>query len=217
MIRRSLQTLAVLLVLVGAFLGAGANPAAAELSTPDAVVALIAENLDAFYAEWLGADYRSPVAVYYYNTGDDPGSVFSACGTIGTDNAAYCPADESIYLDYTFLWALLEDGGDYAVGYALAHEWSHHVQQIYGIPGTVYTIELELQADCLAGLFSRRLADLGILEVGDLEEGLALAFAGGDPVGTDPLHQDAHGDGQTRMEWFAYGYDTYDWDACETY
>lgn len=99
----------------------------------------------------------------------------------------YCPADEKVYLDLSFYRDMqnhLGGGGDFALGYVLAHEVGHHVQNQLGITDRVSGLErgaskkeanrlsvmLELQADCFAGVWGRYTADQGMLENGDLQE-----------------------------------------------
>ena len=216
-VRSAAQTFALILAVLAPTLALRPAPAGAELESPEAVVDALVADLKGFYAQWMGSDYRAPAMIYWYNTGGNPGATASACGALGTNNAFYCGRDESIYLDYTYLDYLLRAGGDYTVGFVLAHEWAHHVQHLYGILGRVFSIESELQADCLTGVYSRHLDAIGMLEVGDADEAYALAEHLGDAPGTDPWHKGAHGTGDQRQEWFAHGYNQYTWAACETY
>lgn len=118
----------------------------------------------------------------------------------------YCPADEKVYLDLSFYRDMqnhLGGGGDFALGYVLAHEVGHHVQNQLGITDRVSGLErgaskkevnrlsvmLELQADCFAGVWGRYTADQGMLENGDLQEALDTAAA----IGDDRLQRQSQG------------------------
>ncbi len=114
----------------------------------------------------------------------------SACG--GADvlvGPHYCPFDEKIYLDETF-FAELHDrfgaqGGDVAEAYVIAHEVGHHVQHQLDILGTeaisnTKSIEVELQADCFAGLWAYSIKGRGILAFGEINEAIDAAAAVGD-------------------------------------
>ncbi len=215
--RRTVQAFALILAVLTPMLAMRPAPASAEFQTPEEVVNALVADINGFYADWLGSTYRAPAMIYWYNTNSNPGATSSACGTVATNNAFYCSGDQSIYLDYTYLYHLLRKGGDYSVGFVLAHEWAHHVQHLYGILGRVYSIQAELQADCLTGVYSRHLAATGMLEDGDMVEAYALAEILGDAPGSDPWHRTAHGQGYERQAWFLHGFNQYTWDACETY
>lgn len=107
----------------------------------------------------------------------------------------YCPADKKAYLDTSFFTTMtdrLGAGGDFAAAYVIAHEVAHHVQNELGILGQVHqarqrsnqteanalTVRLELQADCLSGVWARSVK--GLLEPGDIEEALNAARMIGD-------------------------------------
>ncbi len=118
----------------------------------------------------------------------------------------------------------------------LAHEYGHHIQQQLGIEQQVrsqsesnsgdaneLSVRLELQADCFAGLWGRSVYDQGILEGGDLEEGITAAEA----VGDDRIQEQAqgridpesftHGTSEQRRKWFRRGFDSGELSACETF
>ena len=115
--------------------------------------------------------------------------VQSGCGLASSATGPfYCPLDQKVYIDLGFFQELnrrFNAPGDFAQAYVLAHEIGHHVQQQLGIeqqvrqqsqqnPGdaNALSVRLELQADCLAGVWARSTYDRGILESGDLQEGL---------------------------------------------
>jgi predicted metalloprotease len=161
----------------------------------------------------------------------------------GTGQAAsgpfYCPADGNVYLDLGFFDELhrrFGAPGDFAQGYVIAHEVGHHVQNLMGTSDRVqeamqsdrrnanqYSVRLELQADCYAGIWGRSAASRNLLDPGDVEEGLAAAAA----VGDDRLQEMAgravnpesfsHGSSQQRMEWFQRGFQSGDIRDCDTF
>jgi len=164
----------------------------------------------------------------------------SACGPASSATGPfYCPLDGKMYLDLEFFRELSRRfgaPGDFAQAYVIAHEAGHHVQNLLGIAEEVrrgqqedpananrYSVALELQADCLAGVWARSVYQAGDLEAGDLEEGLAAAEA----VGDDRVQTSAgaavnpetwtHGSSEQRATWFRRGFDTGDASACDTF
>ncbi len=127
------------------------------------------------------ADYPEPQLVLFR------GATESACG--GADSRVgphYCPYDQKIYLDETFFDELQQLGGqgDVAEAYVLAHEVGHHVQNQLGLLDEEQTqadsIAVELQADCMAGLWAYSIRDLGVFEPGEIQEAMDAAAAVGD-------------------------------------
>ncbi|MDW8322614.1 MAG: neutral zinc metallopeptidase [Burkholderiales bacterium] len=169
-------------------------------------------------------------------------SVQSACGFAQSAMGPfYCPADQRLYLDMSFFDDLARRHGapgDFAQAYVIAHEVAHHVQTLLGITARVHAqrqrlgeveanrllMRLELQADCLAGVWAHH-ADRarGILEQGDLEEALAAVAS----VGDDRLQQSSrgyvvpdsftHGSSEQRMRWFVIGARSGDLRQCDTF
>ena len=148
----------------------------------------------------------------------------------------YCPADEKVYLDLSFYRDMqnhLGGGGDFALGYVLAHEVGHHVQNQLGITDRVSGLErgaskkeanrlsvmLELQADCFAGVWGRYTADQGMLENGDLQEALDTAAAIGDDRLQRRVVPDSftHGTSKQRYTWFRRGFDSGNPQQCNTF
>jgi predicted metalloprotease len=202
------------------------------------VAVTLAETEDSWQAIFrdLGGEYREPVLVLF------TGAVESGCGSAeAAMGPFYCSADQRVFIDLAFfdeLQARLGAGGDFPRAYVVAHEVGHHVQNLLGISGRVHelrqrvdeveanqlSVRLELQADCFAGLWAHR-ADraAGILEPGDIEEGLAAASA----IGDDTLQKNAgravvpdsftHGSAAQRQRWFRRGYDTGRFDDCDTF
>ena len=184
----------------------------------------------------LGARYSEPALVLY------SGATRSACG-LGQSAMGpfYCPLDQKVYVDLRFFDELKRRygaPGDFAQAYVLAHEVGHHVQKLLGISDKVQSLQrqsgeaganqlsvrLELQADCLAGVWANRAHELrNILEPGDVEEGLRAAAA----VGDDTLQRRTqgyivpesftHGSSKDRASWFRRGLAEGRLQACDTF
>lgn len=185
------------------------------------------------FPEQLGRSYEPPVLVLF------AGQTASPCGNAsGATGPFYCPADEKAYLDTEFFATLsrqLGAKGDFAAAYVIAHEVAHHVQNELGILGEVnnrrqtvseaqanaLTVRLELQADCLSGVWAREVK--GLLEPGDLKEALNAARMIGDDhlqsrAGRVPQpHTFTHGTSDQRESWFARGYKSGDVQDCDTF
>jgi predicted metalloprotease len=185
--------------------------------------------------------YEQPKVVLY-EQGTQTGCGFgqSAMGPF------YCPNDATVYLDLAF-WQEMEtrlgaSGADFARAYVVAHEFGHHVQNLTGISQKVlqaeqraggeaeanrYSVALELQADCYAGVWAKNASTASggrvALEAGDLEEGLKTANA----IGDDTLQKKTtgrvtpegftHGTSAQRMEWLKRGYQSGDPAQCDTF
>ncbi|WP_417606587.1 neutral zinc metallopeptidase [Primorskyibacter flagellatus] len=185
------------------------------------------------YPAQVGEDYTPPVMVLYSGVTQSP------CGSAsGATGPFYCPADRKAYLDTEFFSTLSQQlgaSGDFAAAYVIAHEVAHHVQNELGILGQVdqarrqssetqanaLTVRLELQADCLSGVWARSVD--GLLEPGDLEEALNAARRIGDDylqkrAGQVPQpHTFTHGTSEQRSGWFARGYDSGRMADCDTF
>ncbi len=161
----------------------------------------------------------------------------SATAAIGPH---YCPLDKGIYLELGFFEDILARRfgatGDFAQAYVVAHEFGHHVQNELGISTWVrqqqqadprnknqFSILLELQADCLAGVWAASAEERGLLDRGDTAEALEAAAA----VGDDRIQQSSgqrvnehnwtHGSSAQRQEWFERGFATGDTEQCDTF
>jgi uncharacterized protein len=209
-------------------------PAAQPGSAPDPDVELVefvvgdAQDFWASQFQSSGRQYERAKVVLF--TSATP----TACGT-GTAQTGpfYCPLDRSAYLDLSFFRELerrFGAPGDFAQAYVIAHELGHHVQTLLGINQQVreeqqrdpdraneLSIRQELQADCLAGVWGHSTYQRGILEQGDLEEGLqAAAAVGDDRLGASPERW-THGSSEQRQRWFLKGFDSGDANACDTF
>jgi predicted metalloprotease len=211
---------------VGAPADEGGRFAAVVLaSTEDAWSQVFAER---------NARYEAPRLVLF------SGAVQSACGFAeAAVGPFYCPPDSQVYLDLTFFDELdrrFGAPGDFARAYVIAHEVGHHVQNQLGISSKVrslqqrvsgedanqLSVQLELQADCLAGVWGHIAnRERQWLEPGDVEEGLAAAAAIGDDTlqrragGTVQPESWTHGSSQMRGRWLRRGLDSGDIDACD--
>ena len=217
--------------------GPAPQRSAAEEQAADFVSVVLADTEDTWNQIFrqAGGQYKVPTLVLY------TGQVQSACG-FGSAAAGpfYCPGDDKLYLDLSFLGELQRMGaaGDFAVAYVIAHEVGHHIQNLTGVARQVQAtkrqlsqadanalqVKMELQADCFSGVWAHHAnRQRQILEPGDVEEGLRAAAA----VGDDHLQRQAgrrvtpeaftHGTSQQRMSWFRRGLDTGQVNACDTF
>jgi predicted metalloprotease len=183
-----------------------------------------------------GKTYKEPKLVLF------SGAVDSACGFAqAAMGPFYCPQDYKVYIDLSFYEDLknrFQAPGDFAQAYVIAHEVGHHVQNLLGIAGKVQgamqrvskgeanrlSVKMELQADCLAGVWGYH-ADKSrkLLETGDLEEALQAASAIGDDRimkktrGTIVPDAFTHGTSEQRVRWFKRGFETGDLNRCDTF
>jgi len=183
-----------------------------------------------------GQQYVDPKLVLF------TGQVQSACGfASAAAGPFYCGNDQKVYIDLAFYRELRERfkaPGDFAQAYVIAHEVGHHVQNLLGImektqarqrraserAANALSVRLELQADCLAGVWAHLAnRDRKILETGDIEEGLNAAAQ----IGDDSLQKRAqgyvvpegftHGSAQQRVRWFRRGIDGGELKQCDTF
>ena len=181
-----------------------------------------------------GQRYQVPTMVLYN------GATPTACGTgQSAMGPFYCPSDRKVYLDLSFYSDMkkqLGASGDTAFAYVIAHEVGHHVQNLLGIlpkvtaaqqkrssQANALSVNLELQADCFAGVWGYQAAQNNLLETGDLEE----AFNAAEAVGDDRLQKRSqgyavpdsftHGTSAQRLAWFKRGLQTGDPTQCNTF
>jgi predicted metalloprotease len=151
----------------------------------------------------------------------------------------YCPRDGKVYVDLSFygdLRARFGAPGDFAQAYVLAHEIGHHVQNLTGVEASFreqqrahprqqneLSVRMELQADCLAGVWAHQTARRGTLEPGDVEEGLRAASAIGDDriqsMAGRGVHPESftHGTSEQRSAWLRRGLDSGDPSQCNAF
>jgi len=183
-----------------------------------------------------GRTYEPPRLVLFSE------AVESACGMAGSATGPfYCPADQKIYLDLSFFEELQSRfgvEGDFAQAYVIAHEVGHHVQTLLGITQKIHEIQsqasqaesnklsvmVELQADCLAGVWAHQTEkSRQVLEEGDIEEGLNAASA----IGDDRIQKSSrgyvvpdsftHGSSEQRVRWFKNGLERGNIQSCNTF
>jgi hypothetical protein len=200
-------------------------------------IGFVLDDIQTVWAETFaeeGRTYRKAKLVLFEDrTG-------SACGMgAAATGPFYCPPDERAYVDTSFFQELdrrFGAPGDFAQAYVLAHEIGHHLQNLLGIsdrvqqaPGQLRSgaqglgVRLELQADCLAGVWAHSTRQRELLESGDIEEGLRAAAAVGDDRmqrkgrGTVSPESFTHGSSEQRARWFHRGFEQGDMDACDTF
>jgi uncharacterized protein len=215
------------------------SPQHQEMAEMTSVVLADTEDTwNALFSQQLGETYQEPTLVLF------SGSVQSACGSAqAAMGPFYCPRDQSVYIDLSFFEDLQRRHsapGDFARAYVVAHEVGHHVQNQLGISRQVQamqqrvrqeqanelSVRLELQADCLAGVWAYHGDRSGqniSLEPGDIEEALNAASA----IGDDRLQRQArgfvvpesftHGTSAQRVRWFKRGIQTGDLNQCDTF
>ena len=216
--------------------GGPAAPPADQLGTFASKVLGSTEDVWGKVFRQAGKQYQDPKLVLF------SGSTPSACGfSSAATGPFYCPADRRVYIDLSFFNEMsrkLGATGDFAQAYVIAHEVGHHVQNLLGIADRVtasqqrarsqgeanqYSVGLELQADCFAGVWAHHAQkDANLLEPGDVEEGLNAAAAIGDDrpqkMGQGYVQPESftHGSSAQRVQWLRKGMETGDPNACKT-
>jgi predicted metalloprotease len=189
-------------------------------------------NMRAFF----GADYEVTKTVFF------TGATSTGCGSASSQTGPfYCPIDHLVYIDLGFMQQLEREligkPTDLAEQYIVAHEYGHHIQNLVGIneqvqqaqqndPGRAnqYSVALELQADCFAGMWVGDVAARGQLDSpGEIQEALNAAAG----VGDDRIQQKTqgridpeswtHGSAEQRQAWFTRGYNSGDPKQCDTF
>ncbi|MBN8995577.1 MAG: neutral zinc metallopeptidase [Rhizobiales bacterium] len=222
--------------------GSGTGTETGQTGTPadqqgKFVASVLGDTEDAWTAIFksMGKTYEPPTLVLF------SGQTSSGCGTATASvGPFYCPNDHKLYIDLAFYDELSKRfgaPGDFAEAYVIAHEVGHHVQNLLGILPQVdakrrqvsetesneLSVRLELQADCLAGVWGNSAQKEGILEQGDFEEALNAAAA----VGDDRLQKQGqgyvvpdsftHGTSAQRAAWFKKGFQSGDINSCDTF
>ncbi|GAA3382322.1 KPN_02809 family neutral zinc metallopeptidase [Cryptosporangium minutisporangium] len=186
----------------------------------------------------LGAQYEDP-RLRFFTQG-----VNTACGqATSAVGPFYCPGDQRIYIDLGFYDDLAQRfgaPGEFAQAYVLAHEFGHHMQYVTGFereirqlqqqdPGNQnkYSIALELQADCFAGVWTKNATGgaQSLIE-GVSQEDIKSAIQAAGAVGDDRIQEQAggqvnpetwtHGSAAQREQWFNTGNTSGDPKSCNT-
>ena len=197
-------------------------------------VSFVLDDAQNTWRQILGGRYQDAKLVLFRD------QVQSACGFgQAASGPFYCPGDQKVYIDLSFydeLQRRFGAPGEFAQAYVLAHELGHHVQNLTGIEPQVrramqarpdmqneLSVRLELQADCLAGVWGHSTAQRQILEAGDVESALNAAAAIGDDRiqrmsggGVQP-ETFTHGSSAQRVEWFKRGLQSGDMKDCDTF
>ena len=220
----------------------GTGTGTSDVTTTDAGKDFVSRVLGSTERVWgkvfkdMGGTYEQPKLVLF------TGFVQSACGMAQSAMGPfYCPGDHKVYIDLAFYQDMktkLGAPGDFAQAYVIAHEVGHHVQQQLGIADQVtaaqqraseeqanaLSVRMELQADCLAGVWAEEAdATNHILEQGDIEEALNAASQ----IGDDRLQKRSqgyavpdtftHGSSAQRVKWFKTGLQAKTLDDCNTF
>jgi predicted metalloprotease len=220
--------------------GGDMAPAVQQAPVADAgeeqMVQFVSFVLDTAQASWhsLIPGYQDARLVLFRE------GVQSACGAASAASGPfYCPGDQRVYIDLSFFDQLDRQfgaPGDFAQAYVLAHEIGHHVQNLTGTEramrnavqrnpaaGNQLSVAMELQADCYAGVWAHFAAREGIIEPGDLDEGLGAAAAVGDDrlqqMSTGRVNPESftHGSSADRKAWFTKGLKSGDPRLCDTF
>jgi len=208
---------------------------AAEAQLAEVAGVTLAET-EVTWNRLFGGKYPAPTMVMFNQMTP------SACGTgQAAMGPFYCPLDQKVYLDLSFFQELDQKfgaPGDFAQAYVIAHEVGHHVQNLIGTAEQVqkrqqgarskaeanqYSVMLELQADCYAGVWARDAASRLNITQQDIDEGLRAATA----IGDDTLQRAAqgrvvpdaftHGSSEQRARWLKVGMASGDPNACDTF
>ncbi|HXE64143.1 MAG TPA: neutral zinc metallopeptidase [Bryobacteraceae bacterium] len=194
----------------------------------------VQKNWDRALPAQQNTPYRHARLVLYRN------SFPSACGRASMATGPfYCPGDEKVYLDLGFFNELKQRfaaPGEFAQAYVIAHEIGHHVQKILGIETKVrrlqqqepreanpLSVELELQADCLAGVWAKSTEQRDLVDESDINAAMRAAAAVGDDrlqrAGQGYVNPESftHGSSAQRVQWFRRGFDSGRISSCNTF
>ncbi len=212
-------------------------PAEGQDEMADFVGVVVKENEDLWNQVFAasGETYTEPQVVLYTT------QTSSGCGVADSRMGPfYCPVDSKVYIDLSFYDELRQQfgaPGDFAQAYVLAHEIGHHVQNLTGVlpdfnqrrqsmseeEANAYSVRVELQADCYAGVWANFAGEQNLLESGDIEEALNAA----EQIGDDKLQERmqgyavpktfTHGTSAQRRTWFERGYQSGEPNQCDTF
>jgi predicted metalloprotease len=193
-------------------------------STEDVWAAQFSQGRLPNYGAQAGA-YQNPTLVVYSG-----GVGTEGCGNASSDvGPFYCPADRKLYVDPSFYQVMesrLRAPGDFAQAYVIAHEVGHHVQnligatqmQVQGESQNQTSVRVELQADCLAGVWGHTARSTLAIDDADLREAVNAAHAiGDDTLGQQNESQFTHGSSAQRITWFRRGFNSGDARQCDTF
>jgi uncharacterized protein len=192
------------------------------------------QTWDKLLPEQTGKPYRHAKLVLFRDvTQSGCGLAQSATGPF------YCPVDEKVYIDLGFYNELKNRfgaPGEFAQAYVLAHEIGHHVQKILGIADKVQmlqegnpglanrlSVRMELQADCLAGVWANTTAQRNLIDKSDVDAGIQAAAAVGDDrlqrMSGSVVSPDSftHGTSEQRTAWFNRGLQSGEISQCNTF
>lgn len=214
--------------------GQGVDPNDRMARFVSAVLATTEDTWEKIFRE-AGRNYEPPRLTLF------SGQIQSACGFAeAASGPFYCPLDRRVYLDMSFFRELeqrFRAPGDFAAAYVIGHEVGHHIQNITGVlprvqeaqrgmgraEANAMQVRVELQADCLAGVWANRTQRLGLVDQSDIQEALGAAAA----IGDDTLQRRAggrvvpesftHGSSEQRMQWFMTGVRSGNMQACNTF
>lgn len=212
-------------------------PAQGQDELADFVAVVVKETEDLWSEQFaaIGEDYPEPNVVLFTDR------VNTACGLADSSvGPFYCPGDSKVYIDLSFYDQLHRQfgaPGDFAQAYVLAHEVGHHIQNLTGVlpefnqrrqamsqeEANAYSVRVELQADCYAGVWANYAGQQNLLEQGDIEEALNAA----NQIGDDTLQKRMqgfavpktfnHGTSAQRKAWFERGYQSGSPGDCDTF
>ncbi|KQT94593.1 peptidase [Marmoricola sp. Leaf446] len=218
----------------------GADANSSDACAIDLFTTSVQDYWDQAYPDQTGEAYQ-PIRTVRFE-----GSTQSGCGQASSEMGPfYCPNDQQVYLDTTFFDDMLRgqlgaQGGPFAIGYVIAHEYGHHVEDLQGDLGRIRTqqgaqsdaVRVELKADCLAGMWARsatRTQDQdGQTIISDLtQDDITRAIDAAEAVGDDRIQQRSggrvdtdsftHGSAAQRVKWFNIGLEQGSLEACDTF
>ncbi len=212
-------------------------PDAGEDEMADFVGVVVADTEDLWSEVFAQNDMQYDPATVVLFSGSDR----SGCGLADARTGPfYCPNDQTVYIDLAFYDTLRSQfgaPGDFAQAYVIAHEVGHHVQNLVGVlpeyaraiqnmsqtEANAYSVRVELQADCYAGIWANYVGEENLLDDGDVEEAINAA----EQIGDDAIQSRTqgvvvpktftHGTSAQRQKWFTRGYESGDVGTCDTF